>query len=188
MPGSNRSITFSGQGTLTNPPISLIAAIDRNNLIGRENRMPWHITDDLKYFRSKTLGHTILMGKNTWLSLGRTLDQRVNIILTRDRELTVPGAIVCHSLTDCLHHCSQQECFVIGGAQVFQLFLPFASKLYLTRIDAEFEGDTYFPAFDPKQWELVFYESKISAAGYNLAYTEYQRLDPSASPYSGDLA
>lgn len=167
---------------MINSRISIIAAIDRNNLIGRNNRMPWQIPEDLRYFRAKTLGHSVIMGKNTWLSLGRTLDQRVNIILTRDRELTVPGAVICHGLADCLDHCGGNECFVIGGGQVFRLFMPLAAKLYITRIDAEFEGDTHFPQIEPDDWELVYFESKMSVAGYNLAFTEYLRRNPKAVP------
>ncbi len=160
---------------MTEPRFSVIAALDRNNLIGRDNRMPWNIPEDLKYFRAKTLGHTVLMGKNTWLSLGRTLDERVNIILSRDKKLTVPGAIVCHGVPDCLRHCPDDECFVIGGAQIFRLFLPLASKLHLTRIDAEFEGDTHFPAIDPEAWELISFEAVTSVTGFDLAFTEYRR-------------
>ncbi len=156
----------------------MIAALDRNNLIGRANRMPWHIPEDLQYFRAKTIGHTVLMGKSTWLSLGGALDQRVNVILSRDRDLVVPGAIVCNSLSDCQEHCAREECFVIGGAQIFRLFLPLASKLYLTRIDAEFEGDTYFPPLDVDQWELISFEAITSKTGFELAFTEYQRRGP----------
>jgi dihydrofolate reductase len=163
---------------LTEARITIIAALDRNNLIGRDNRMPWNIPEDLKYFRAKTLGNAVLMGKKTWLSLGGTLDQRVNFILTRDRDLQVPGAIVCHSPEECLARCSEEECFVIGGGQIFRLFLPLASKLCLTRIDAEFAGDTYFPEFNPSEWELVFYEAIVSSTGFPLAFTEYQRRDP----------
>lgn len=160
--------------------------MDRNKLIGRQNRMPWHIPQDLQYFRAKTLGHTVLMGKNTWLSLGRGLDQRVNLILTRDRSLFIPGVIICHSLPECLEHCQQDECFVIGGGQVYKLFLPLASKLYLTRIDGEFQGDTHFPDFDLQEWELVFFESKDSASGYTLTFSEYQRRESYAGPVSDD--
>ena len=160
---------------MTEPRVYLIAAVDHNNLIGRENRMPWNIREDLRRFRAITLGHTIVMGKNTWLSLGRTLDGRVNVILSRDRELAVPGAIVCHSVAECLQHCAGDECFVIGGAQIFKLFLPLASKLFLTRIDAEFEGDTYFPEINPDDWELTSFEAISSETGFNLTFTEYRR-------------
>ena len=171
---------------MAKPRVSIIAALDRNNLIGVENRMPWKIPEDLKYFREKTLGHTILMGKNTLLSLGRILDQRANFILSRDRGLRVPGAMVCHSPSECLENCLGDQCFVIGGGQVFRLFLPLASRLCLTRIDAEFAGDTYFPAIDPRQWELVFFESITSVTGFALAFTEYRRRDPSTGEIDAD--
>ncbi|MBW6513375.1 MAG: dihydrofolate reductase [Candidatus Syntrophosphaera sp.] len=160
---------------MTGPELNIIAAMDRNRLIGKENRMPWNIPEDLAYFRRKTLGHTVIMGKNTWLSLGRTLDRRTNIILTRDRKLSIPGSIICHSPDECLEHCGSGECFVIGGAQVFRLFLPLASGLFITRIDAEFEGDSHFPEFDTDEWDTVFFEAITSKTGYKLTFTEYKR-------------
>lgn len=160
---------------MTKPNISLIAAMDRNRLIGSKNRMPWKIPEDLAYFRKKTLGHTVIMGKNTWLSLGSTLDQRTNIVMTRDTTFSVPGVIVCNEITDVFGHCGDEECFVIGGAQIFKLFLPLAQTLYITKIEAEFEGDTYFPALRQKDWETVFFEVLESKTGYTLQFHTYKR-------------
>ncbi|MFO8144367.1 MAG: dihydrofolate reductase [Candidatus Syntrophosphaera sp.] len=161
---------------MTEHNISLIWAMDRNRLIGINNRLPWKIPEDLAWFRSKTLNHTVIMGKNTWFSLGKPLPERTNVILSHDRELSAPGAIVCHDPRECLAYCNQEECFVIGGAQVFKLFLPLASKLYVTIIDAEFEGDTYFPQIDLDQWETLYYERRESRLGYHLTFTEYRRI------------
>jgi dihydrofolate reductase len=166
-----------GEANTPLPQITLIAALDSNGLIGKENRIPWHVPEDLAWFRGKTLGHTVIMGRKTWMSLGRTLDQRVNIVLTRDQEFCVPGAIVCHSVQEVLEHCGDDECFVIGGGQVFELFLPLADKLLITRIDAVFEGDTWFPAIDPALWKLVFYETAESVSGFALSYLEYRRME-----------
>ncbi len=114
------------------------------------------------------------MGRKTYLSLGCTLDQRVNVILTRDAEFRVPGAIICHDVAEVLDLCGSEQCFVIGGAQIFRLFLPWATRIYLTRIDAAFEGDTYFPEVDWSDWELVFYETASLESGIQLCFTEYQ--------------
>lgn len=157
------------------PRLALIVAMDRYGLIGSRNRLPWNIPEDLAWFRGQTLGHTVIMGKNTWLSLGGVLDQRTNVILTRDTQFSVPGAIVCHSVAECLEQCGSGECFVIGGAQVFQSFLPLAGKLCLTRIDAEFTGDAYFPFLDLEHWELVFFETTTAQAGYKLTFSQYLR-------------
>lgn len=163
--------------------LSLIVAIDRNGLIGYQNHIPWRIPEDLAYFREKTLNHTVIMGKNTWMSLGSTLDQRVNIILTHDHNFYVPGAIVCHSVSECLEHCRpEDEVFVIGGSQIFKLFLPLISKMYVTRIDAEFEGDTWFPEINWEEWELIFFEQKKSKTGYMLTFSEYVRKNGNWKP------
>lgn len=160
------------------PNLAIIAALDRNRLIGRQNRMPWHIPEDLAWFREKTLDHTVIMGKNTWRSLGRALDRRTNVVLTRDADFHVPGVIVCRSIGECLDLCVAEQCFVIGGAQVFRQFLPHAQKMFITWIDHEFEGDTHFPEFDPDDWETVFFESMQSETGYLLTFQEYNRKQP----------
>ena len=161
---------------------TIIAAMDRNRLIGNHNRMPWNIPEDLAFFRAQTLDHTVIMGKNTWLSLGRALDRRTNIIMTHDTSFHIPGTIVCHSVDDCLEHCTFEECFVIGGAQIFSLFLPIASKLLITYIDAEFIGDTWFPEINPDEWTILSLESVKSSTGYNLSFTKYIRCSSLGRP------
>ena len=149
--------------------------MDRNRLIGSQNRLPWNIPEDLAWFKDQTLGHTVIMGKNTWQSLGRALPGRTNVILTRDRRYSIPGALVCHEPEEVLRYCCDEECFVIGGAQLFRLFLPWSSKLVLTRIDAEFSGDTWFPEIDFAAWETTFFETVSSVTGYRLEFTIYAR-------------
>lgn len=153
--------------------LSIIAAMDRNRLIGKDNRMPWYIAEDLAYFRSKTLGHSVIMGKNTWHSLGSLLDERTNIVLTRDKEFSYPGLLVCHSLAEVLEYCSEDENFIIGGASIFEQFVPLVSKLYITKIEAEFEGDRYFPELDMQAWEQVFFEQKATKSGYQISFNEF---------------
>ncbi|HNX36796.1 MAG TPA: dihydrofolate reductase [Candidatus Cloacimonadota bacterium] len=157
------------------PNLAIIVAMDSNRLIGKGNRLPWRIPEDLKYFRAKTLGHTVIMGKNTWQSLGKPLDQRTNVVLTHDLSLSLPGVVICHSLGEILEYIGVNEAFVIGGAEIFRLFLPLASRLFITHIEAQLNGDTYFPDYDPNQWEMVFYEKVTSETGYKLSFNEYRR-------------
>ncbi len=161
--------------------LSIIVAVDRNMLIGKNGSLPWHIPEDLRYFKQKTMGHPIVMGKNTWPGLKGPLPGRLNLVLTRDKDFQAQGATVCHSVEDCLSHCGDGECFITGGAQVFRLFMPLISKIYLTRIEAEFEGDAYFPEFDPAKWELKKSEELLSKTGYKLTFNEYKRVKEAGS-------
>lgn len=163
-------------------PLSIIVAVDKNMLIGNEGILPWHIPEDLRYFKKMTMGHPIVMGKNTWLGLKKALPGRLNLVLTRDKSFEAPGATVCHSVEDCLSHCKKDdECFITGGAQVFKLFMPLVSKILLTRIDAEFEGDVHFPQFESAEWKLVKSEPMVSKTGYKLTFNEYKRVKEAGS-------
>ena len=136
-------------------PISLIAAVARNGTIGSEGRLPWRLPDDLARFKQLTLGHTVLMGRRTWESLGRPLPGRRNVVLTRDASFSSPGCETVHSVGEGRALASGGELFVIGGAAVYAAFLPFADRLHITHVDAEVAGDAAFPAIDPLQWRLV---------------------------------
>ncbi|MFO7660133.1 MAG: dihydrofolate reductase [Candidatus Cloacimonadaceae bacterium] len=157
--------------------ISIIVAMDRNGLIGNDNHLPWNIKEDLQYFRETTLGHPVVMGKSTWLSLGKPLDGRINIILTHDTTFQIPGCITVNSTEQLLADFPEQEVFIIGGAETFRHFLPLAQKIYLTRIDHAFAGDTYFPQPDWSEWEIVFYEQKSTASGYDISFEKWERKD-----------
>lgn len=136
--------------------ISLIAALDRNGIIGKDNALPWHLPNDLKHFRELTRGKPVIMGRKTYESIGRALPDRANIILTRDLQYVAPGCAIVHSMEDALRAAGTvEEVMVIGGAEIFRLFLPRAKKLYLTFIDATFEGATYFPDWNPSEWREV---------------------------------
>lgn len=134
--------------------ISLIAAMGRNHVIGNKNTLPWRLPADLKHFRATTLRKPLIMGRRTMESIGTPLSERINIVLTRDENFFHPGYIVVHSIEDAIsvagHH---KEVMVIGGASVFQQFLPYATRMYLTHIDEDFEGDTKFPEFDMQEWK-----------------------------------
>ena len=133
--------------------VSLIVAMARNGVIGRDNALPWRLAEDLRRFKAATLGKPILMGRKTFESIGHPLPGRTNLVLTRNRSWTAPGAVVVHSVDAALALAGDAaELVVIGGAEIFRLVMPFARRIYLTHVHAEVPGDTYFPAFDPTQW------------------------------------
>lgn len=134
--------------------ISLIVAMDEAGVIGKDNKMPWHLPADLKYFKRTTLGHPVLMGRKTYESIGRPLPERRNIVLTRQEEYAAPGCDVIHSVEEIALH-EGEDLFVIGGAEIFQMLLPKTDRLYLTRIHERFAGDTYFPSLDLSEWTLL---------------------------------
>lgn len=143
-------------------PVSLIVAATRNQVIGRDNQMPWHLPADLRYFKQRTLGKPIIMGRKTWESLGRPLPGRLNIVITRQVDAELEGAEVFADLEAALQRgqawAAQQgvdEVMVIGGGQLYQQALALAQRVYLTRIDLELEGDTFFPVLDAQQWQQV---------------------------------
>lgn len=140
--------------------ISLIAALDRNNLIGADQGMPWRLPADLKRFKALTMGKPIVMGRKTYETIGRPLPGRQNIVLTRDQDYEAPGCVVVHSIEDALKVSSDApEVMIIGGGAIYRQFLPLASRLYLTLIDATFEGDTYFPDINCDNWQMVSEET-----------------------------
>ena len=125
----------------------------RNRVIGANNAIPWHLPGELAMFRTITMGHHIIMGRNTWQSIGRLLPGRTTVIVTRQHDYHVPGAIVAHSLASALAACGDDdEIFVIGGGQLYAVALPLADRVYLTVVDAEVAGDTLMPQFDLAQW------------------------------------
>ncbi len=132
--------------------LSLIVAMDRNRLIGRNGDLPWRLPNDLKHFKRTTLGKTILMGRKTWDSLGRPLPERQNWVLTRDRGFAAAGARVFHDLDAALAAHGPGELMVIGGAELYRQTLSRADRLYLTEVRAEVEGDAWFPEFDRAAW------------------------------------
>jgi len=129
--------------------ISLIAAVAENGLIGKDNKLPWHLPADLRFFKNTTLGHPIIMGRKNFESIGKALPGRTNIVLTRNPDFTAEGAIKASSLKeafDIAQKTGAEECFVIGGAEIYKEALPFCQKLYITRVRGVFEGNTFMPA------------------------------------------
>jgi len=136
--------------------LSLIAAVSRNNVIGKDNKMPWHLPADLQFFKTTTMGKPIIMGRKTWESLGRILPGRRHIVVTRNKGYTAEGVEIVHSTDAALKQASNvDEAIIIGGAHLYEEMLPHTDRLYLTEIDAEFEGDTFFPEWDKDRWKMV---------------------------------
>ncbi|MDQ7075922.1 MAG: type 3 dihydrofolate reductase [Gammaproteobacteria bacterium] len=133
--------------------LSIIAAMDRNRLIGNNNQLPWHLPADLQFFKKTTLGKPIIMGRKTFDSIGRPLPGRRNIIISRNLDYQANGCDVVHSIEAALelvHEC--EEAMLIGGATLYRHILPLTQKLYLTQIDAELNGDSWFPEYEAEQW------------------------------------
>lgn len=135
--------------------LSLIWAMGHNQVIGINNKLPWHLPAELAYFKRVTMGHPIIMGRRTFESIGRPLPGRTNIVLTRDDTFTADNIVVVHSVEQALELYGQAGAFVIGGTQIYRQFYPYAERLYITMIEHEFEGDEYFPDIDWSQWRLI---------------------------------
>lgn len=156
--------------------LSLIAAVARNRTIGLNNALPWHLPEDLKHFRALTTGHHIIMGRKTYDSLGRLLPERTTVIVTRNTDYAVPGAVVVHTLQQALDASSgDDEAFLIGGAELYREGLKLAQKLYITEIDADFDGDVLFPEYDTAEWRETARVPGVSTQGLPFAFVTYER-------------
>jgi dihydrofolate reductase len=142
--------------------IALIWAMARNRVIGRDNDLPWHLPKDLKHFMRTTVGHPVIMGRRTFESMNAPLPRRTNIVVTRNPDYRPAGALVAADL-DAALALAEADCaatgkdtiFIAGGAEIYRLGLAIATHLIVTEIDAEFDGDTFFPAYDPAEWRCV---------------------------------
>ena len=161
------------------PPLSIIVAVARENAIGYQNQLLCHLPDDLKYFKQTTQGNTVIMGKNTFLSLpGGALPGRVNVVLNDVPDESFVNCTMASSLSDALALCNRErENFVIGGGFVYRQFFPLAQKLYITHIDHTFNADTFFPAIEPDTWEEISRIEHPSDARhpYPFSFAVYRR-------------
>ena len=144
--------------------LSIIVAISKNNVIGKDNKLIWHLPEDLKRFKKLTTGHTIIMGRKTFESLGRVLPNRKHIVITSNTNMQIEDENV--ELIDDIqmlnkYIASEEEHFIIGGATIYKLLMPYANKMYITKINEEFEGDVYFPKLDKKVWQEIEREKGI---------------------------
>ena len=153
--------------------ISIIVAIDKHLAIGKDNDLLGYIPGDLKRFREITLGHPVIMGRKTYESLPKKpLPGRKNIILTTNKKSLYEGCIVTHSMQEALSYCpDDEECFVIGGGKIYAQFLHLTNKLYLTRIHKTFEGDTFFPEIDFKEWKLLAKEDHEPGEKHDFSFS-----------------
>jgi dihydrofolate reductase len=161
------------------PRIALIAAVARNGVIGADNRLPWRLPEDMRRFRALTLGHSVIMGRRTWESIGSPLPGRQNIVVTRAGRIAAPDIEVARSLDEALARVRLPEpAFVIGGEALYREALPRAHLVYLTEIARDFEGDARFPAFDRSQWRELArsaHRSLDEGSGFAYDFAAYER-------------
>jgi dihydrofolate reductase len=163
--------------TTCQTPLSIIVAVAANGVIGRNNALPWHIPEDLKWFKRTTLGKPVVMGRKTWESIGRPLPGRPNIVVTRRTDWQAAGAHAVHSLPQAVALAASlapevAEIMVIGGAALFAEALVSAARLYLTEIKRDYEGDTTFPAFDRAVWHEIVRESHDGDPAFDFVVLE----------------
>ncbi|MDR3145235.1 MAG: dihydrofolate reductase [Treponema sp.] len=154
----------------------IIAAAARNNVIGLGREIPWYIAEDLRRFKSNTLGHTVIMGRTTWESLGAALPGRTNVVITGK---TIPGAACFRSIPEALRNIrSGERVFFIGGERIFREALNIADTIELTRIHRDYPGDRFFPDIDPGLWELAERGPVLESAGIPYSFMRYRRRTP----------
>ena len=136
--------------------VSIIVAVAQNDVIGNKNQLIWHITEDLQYFKKRTLGHTVIMGRKTFESIGKPLFKRKNIIITNNPLFTADGCIIANSLKNAIALAQpDDEIFIIGGGSIYREAISVAHKIYLTRVYKDYEGDTFFPKLNMNEWEEI---------------------------------
>lgn len=159
--------------------ITIIAAMDGNRGLGFDNKLPWHLPDDLKRFKVLTKGHPIIMGRKTYESIGRILPERKNIIITRNAEYQASGCVVVGSIEEAIAeaHKDDNQIFIIGGSEIYKLGLPFADMLCLTFVDADIPADVFFPEFDSAKWNVTQEEfhSADEKHPYPFAFRVYEK-------------
>jgi dihydrofolate reductase len=161
---------------LTLKPLSMIAAVAKNKVIGNKGQLPWRVPEDLKFFKSMTTGHAIVMGKKTYDSTGKPLPNRRNIVVSRSA-VSIEGAEVCGSIDEAIARARETdpEPFIIGGAEIYRLALPFATRMYITEIDQSPEGDTHFPDFSLSEWKET---ERRAAETAGVTFVTYERVSP----------
>lgn len=160
--------------------INLIVAAAENNAIGKDNKMPWHLPNDFKYFKKNTLEHSVVMGRKTFESIGKPLPERRNIILTRDMNYSSEEEVdIANSMQEIINYCrDEREIFIIGGAEVYKQALPIADKILLTRIHTSIDGDAFFPELLEHQWKLVSAEKhhKDEKHAFDYTFEVYEKI------------
>lgn len=151
--------------------MNLIVCMSKNRVIGKDGKMPWHIKEDLAYFKKTTMNKTIIMGRKTFNSLPFMLPSRKHVVLTRDKNFKPPSVDIIHEVS-----IFPEDSFVIGGGEVYKAYLPYVKRLYITLIDSQIEGDTFFPEIDYSQWNLIEETLGLgSDENYKYKFTVYER-------------
>ncbi|PIE44101.1 MAG: dihydrofolate reductase [Gammaproteobacteria bacterium] len=158
--------------------VSIIVAMSENGVIGRNNRLPWYLPNDLKYFKRVTMGKPVIMGRKTYESIGKPLPGRMNLVITRDRTWHADGVSVCHTLESALEQAKaaaeitgEDEVMIMGGAQIYHQALPLATRFYLTRVHEEIEGDAFFDQVDWSNWREVAREDFVAEPPNSYDYS-----------------
>jgi dihydrofolate reductase len=175
---------MNGQNSSHQTEITLICAMAEHGVIGRENRLLWKLPDDMVYFRKTTLKHTVIMGRKTYESIGNALPKRRNIVLTRQTQFSPNDCEIVTSVEEALVLCQGEETvFVIGGAEVYRLFLPMANRLLITHLHHTWDGDAFFPQWDEKEWIASSERVGITSLAnpYLFTFREYKRKSPGES-------
>ena len=161
--------------------LSIIVAKAKNNIIGKNNSLLWNLPEDMKYFKEKTLGHTVIMGRKTFESIGKALQERKNIVFSQNPDFKVKdeNVKIVHSMLEIKEYIDdEKENFVIGGAMIYNLLMPYVEKLYVTEIDKDFEGDAFFPKIDEKMWkETTRIKGNVdNKSDFNYDFVVYERI------------
>jgi dihydrofolate reductase len=166
--------------------VSLVAAVAENGVIGKNNDLPWHLPDDMKFFMEVTKGHYVILGRKNYESLPKKfkpLPNRVNIIVTRQKDFDAPGCMVVNTMKEALaiaRDNGEEEAMVIGGSEIYALALPSADRLYITEVQAKVDGDVHFPEFDKKKWNEVsrIRHEKDERHAFAFEFVLYERIEP----------
>ena len=163
--------------------VSQIVAMAENRVIGRDGGMPWHLPEDFKFFKATTMGHCIIMGRKTWDSIGRALPGRQSIVVSRSPEFKPPIGVICKSsVEDAIAYCQNHqerwgdECFIIGGGEIYRQSLPKVNRIYLTKVHMTVEGDTSYPEISPSEFRQVKLEAHLEAA-VPFTFTTLERVE-----------
>lgn len=152
--------------------VTIVVAIGENNAIGKNNELLWYLPKDLRHFKTITSGHTVIMGRKTFESVGKPLPKRRNIIITRNTELAIEGAEVVHTIEAALELCkTDEEVFIIGGAEIYKMAMKHTDKIFLTVVHENFEADAFFPEIDKNLWEETAAEKHLPDDKNNLSFT-----------------
>jgi dihydrofolate reductase len=160
----------------------MIVAHDKGLGIGYEGKIPWQgkVPEDMRHFKNLTRGHTVIMGRKTYESIGNPLPERQNVVISRDPELSIDGVTVVNTLEEALHVNVRDELFIAGGGTIYELARPYANRLYVTKLQARFQADTFFLKVEEPEWTLVDYvmHSQDEKNEYNLEFMTYERRKP----------